>query len=74
MGSGTLSEMTVCQHSANAQILIKALSCKEDAMCEHDPETLSSSLDRSSFKMYRGKVENCFVVRLITFLIIFLNH
>ena len=37
---------------------IKALSCKEEAICEHDPETPSSSLGQSSFKMDWGKVEN----------------
>lgn len=37
---------------------VKALSCSEEALCEHDPETLLSPLGQSLFKMYRGKVEN----------------
>ena len=38
---------------------VKAL--KKEAICEHDPETLLSSLDQS-FEMDRGKVQHCSVV------------
>lgn len=47
-------------------MLVKALSCKEEAIYENDSEMLlwKSSLDQSSFKMNGGKVEHCSVVRL----------
>jgi len=53
MGSGTPPEIIVCEHSSlcHPQIQVKALTCQEEAICEHDPETLPSSLDQSSFKM-----------------------
>ena len=33
------------------QMQVKVPSCKEEAMCEHDPEMPLSSLGQSSFKM-----------------------
>ena len=45
MGSGTLPEIIVHEHSSpnHPQMQDKALSCKEEAVFEHDPETLTSS-------------------------------
>lgn len=40
-----------------------ALSCKKEAISEHDPETLLLSVDQGSYKMDRGKMENCSVLR-----------
>ena len=44
----------------NPQMQVKAVSCKEEAICEHDPEMLLSSVGQSLSEM-----ENCSVVRLI---------
>ena len=44
---------------------VKALTCKEEATCEHDPESLLSSLGQRSFKVDLGKVENSSEVREI---------
>ena len=46
MCSGTLSEITVCENSSpcHPQMQVKALSCKDDAICKYNPETLLSSL------------------------------
>jgi len=44
---------------------VKALPCKDGAICEHDPEILPSSLNQSSSKMNWSIVENCSVVRQI---------
>ena len=45
--------------------MVEGLSCKDKAICKHDPEVLLSSLDQNSFK---GKIENCPThVRLIKF-------
>ena len=42
MGSGTLPEIIVCEHSSlcHPQMQVKAPSGREEAICEHDPETL----------------------------------
>lgn len=40
-GSATFPEITVCEH--RSQIQVKALSCKEEAICEHVPEIPLSS-------------------------------
>ena len=37
----------------------------EEAICEHDPETLPSSLDQSSSKNVWGEMENSSVVKWI---------
>lgn len=49
MGTGTPLEIIVCKHSSptHPQLQVKPLSCKEDAICEHDPEILLSSLGQS---------------------------
>jgi len=41
MGSGTLPEITVCEHSSlcHPQMQVKAPSCKEEATRERGPET-----------------------------------
>jgi len=61
MGSGTLLETTVHEHSSpyHPQKQVKSLLCKNEVICEADTELLPSSLDQSSFKMW-GKVENCY--------------
>lgn len=51
--------------SVHPKIQVKALSCKQEAKYEYDPEALLSSLGQSSFKMLWDKVENCSVVRQI---------
>jgi len=45
--SGTLPEITVCEHSSpcHPQMPVKALTGKEDTLCEYD------CLGQSSFKM-----------------------
>ena len=49
MGSGTLLEVIVCEHSSlcHQQMQVKALSCTEEAIREHDPETQLYSLGQS---------------------------
>lgn len=66
MGSRTLPEITVWEHSSQSpqQTQVKALSWKVDTY-EHDLETLLSSQDQSSLKMGRGKIENRSEVRWI---------
>lgn len=66
MGSRTLPEITVWEHSSQSpqQTQVKALSWKV-ATYEHDLETLLSSQDQSSLKMGRGKIENRSEVRWI---------
>lgn len=63
--SGTLPLVTACGHSSlcHPQMQVKALSCRE-AICEHDPETLLSSLGQRSFKMGSDQAENCSEVSL----------
>jgi len=58
IGSGTLPEILVCEHSSpcHPQMQFKDLSCKEETICEHDPAVVPSSLGQSSFKMDRGQV------------------
>ena len=56
-----------CEHCSlsHPQMQVKAVSCKEEARGEHDPEMPVSPLGKSSTKMVWGKMENCSVVRLI---------
>jgi len=51
----SLSENTV--HRVIHKMQVKALSCKEEAIYEHNPEIQLSSVGQSSFRMDRGKVE-----------------
>jgi len=53
MSSGTLPEIIVREHSSlcHPQMQVKALSCKEEAVYEHGPETPPSSLGQNSFLM-----------------------
>lgn len=39
--AGTPPEINICEHSAlyHPQQQVKALSCKEETICEHDPGT-----------------------------------
>ncbi len=55
MGSGILPETTVGKH--NLQMPTKALSCRNKAICGHDPEASSCPVGQSSFKMDRFKVD-----------------
>lgn len=45
------------------QKFILHLSHEEDAMCEHDSETMASSLSQSSSRIYWDEVGNCSVVK-----------
>lgn len=56
MGSDTPPENIACEHSLLCllQMQVKALSCQEEAICEHDPETQLSSGGQSSFNSQRG--------------------
>jgi len=73
MGSGTLSEIIVCEHSSlrHPEMQVKALSCKEEDMCEHDPDMLS--LDQSSLKM-RPKWKTVLWLDESKFEILYGNH
>lgn len=52
MGSETPPEITVCEHSSlyHSPMQVKVLSCKEEAICEHDPDVAPSSLSQNSIK------------------------
>ena len=52
----------------------KALSCREEAICEHDPESLPCSLGQSLFRTDWGKMEKCFGVKRIIILNFFWNN
>ncbi len=58
MGPGILPETTVGKHNApcHLQMPTKALSCKKEAICEHDPEVPSCLVGQGSFKMDCFKV------------------
>ena len=62
MGWGGFHKISVCEHSlpCNPQLQVEAVSCKEETICEHDPETSPSSLGQRSFQMDRGKMEKLF--------------
>lgn len=51
--SETLPDIIVCGYSLSKRPLmqVRAEPCKEEAMCEHDPARLRSSLGQSRFKM-----------------------
>ncbi len=59
MGPGILPETTVVKHNppCHLQIPIKALTCKNEAICEHGPEAPSCPVGQGSFKMDCFKVE-----------------
>ncbi len=65
MGPGILPETTVGKHNfpCHLQMPTKALSCKNEAICEHGPEALSCPVGQGSFKMDCFKVEKCSMVR-----------
>lgn len=44
------------QFTVPLKMLTTALSCKEEALYEHNLETVLSALHQSTFKMDRGKV------------------
>ena len=58
MNSGTLLEISVCEHSSlcNSLMQVQAGSYKEEAIYEHSPEHLLSSLDQSSSQMVKGEM------------------
>ncbi len=45
--------------------ICRALSCKNEAICEHGPEAPSCPVGQGSFKMDCFKVEKCSVVRRV---------
>ncbi len=53
MGPEILPETIVSKHNppCHLQISTKALSCKKEAICEHDPEALSCPVGQGSFKL-----------------------
>ena len=70
MDSGTLPEITVHEHSllCNPQMPITAVLREEEATCEHDPETLLSSLDQSSSKIHHlTTVVRCIKIQMFIF-------
>lgn len=75
MGSGKLPETAIYEYSSqwHPQMQVEALSCKEEAVCEHDPETPPPPAGQNSFKTDWGKVENCSVFRWIKTLNSFLE-
>lgn len=64
-GSGRLPEDAVCEHNSPSTLKMQLNALTR---CEEIPP--SPSLDQSSFKIYRGKVEICSEVRLIDILTI----
>lgn len=52
-GKTALKNRHDCEHSSpcHLKMQVKAPSCKEEGISEHDAETLPSSLGQSSFKM-----------------------
>ncbi len=67
MGPGILPKTTVGKHNTpcHLQMPTKALSCKKEAVCEHDPEAPSCPVGQGSFKMDCFKVEKCSMVRRV---------
>lgn len=63
-GAEIIPKMTV--NRVHSQMQVNALSCKKEAMCEHDPGPQPSSLGQSPYKMDCDTVENYFVVRLVS--------
>ena len=52
------TEIIVYEHMpCHQQMQVKALWCEEEAICEHDPETLPSSLGQSLFEWTGAKWE-----------------
>ncbi len=47
------------------QMPTKALSCKNEAICEHGPEAPSCPVGQDSIKMDCFKVEKCSMVRRV---------
>ena len=52
MGSGTLPDITVYEHSSPHNLLmqVEAVSGKEETICQHNPEAPPTSLGCSSLK------------------------
>ena len=52
MSLGTYSEIIVSEHSSlrTPQMRVKAAACKEEATCEHNPETLLCSWAKAHLK------------------------
>ncbi len=62
MGPRILPETTVGKHNPpfHLQMQTKALSCKNEAICEHCPEAPSCPVGQGSFKMDCFKVGKVF--------------
>ncbi len=60
MGPGILPETTVCKHNppCHLQMPTKALSCKNEAICEHGSETPPCPLGQGSLKITVSKWES----------------
>ena len=67
MGSETLPEIIVCEHSPQMQV--KTLSCKEEAICEHDPRTELSG-PKAHLKWTEAQWETVFHTRFIQFRVV----
>lgn len=67
MGSGTLPEIIVRDHSSvcHPKIQVKGLSFNKEVKYEHDSETPPPSVSQCSFKMDRGTVENFFLENMV---------
>ncbi len=70
MGSGILPETTVGKNNmpCNLQMPTKALSCKNEAICEHGPEAQLCPVGQGSFKI------DCFKGEKSQFDILVGNH
>ena len=62
MSSETLPEITVCEHSSSfhPQMQVKALSCKEEDICEHDEAVLKWTAAKWKTVLWSDELEFLF--------------